>query len=88
MIISTFPVTLRIRSKADALKFYGCVKHCIFIPINHRDYLRIEPDNCISVVDKATAKAGNAWMIPSMKDDDGSIAYQFRKVINDYLKGE
>ena len=85
MIISSFPSSLRINSKKDALKFYSCVKHCFTIPYNDTYVLRIEPDNCFTVISKQTVRAGDAWMIPSVRDADGVLAYRYRKYINAWL---
>ena len=81
---------LRIRSKADALKFYEGVKACTLIPYTKDGVLvlRVEPNNCISVVSKIAISHGDAWMWPSTHDTDGSIAYRYRKVINAYLARE
>ena len=89
IVLNVFPCDLRITSKETAVRFYKCIKSGILIPINYRrDYLRVEPDNCISVVSKVDVVNGNAWMIPSIQDLDGTIAYRYRKVINAYLRGE
>ena len=82
------PSDLRITSKKTALEFYKGVKACFVIPINYRgDLLRVEPGNCISVINEIDLVGGTAWMVPSYKDIDGTYAYQFRKVINAYLRG-
>jgi len=85
MLISTFPSSLRITSKKTALDFYKCVKHCFVIPYNDAYVLRIEPDNCFSVISKETIRRGNAWMVPSFRDQDGKLAYNYRKYINAWL---
>ena len=79
---------LRIRSKADALKFYDCVKDCVLIPYNSTYKLRIEPNRCFSVISKKAIADGTAWMHPSTYDEDGTLAYNYRKYINAYLKKE
>lgn len=87
-ITMVYPSDLRIRTKADALKFYDCVKACVIIPYNNDYDLRIEPNRCFTVISKKTIAEGNAWMIPSMYDDDGTLAYNYRKYINTHLRGE
>lgn len=83
-----YPSNLCIRTKADALKFYDCVKACTRIPYN-KDYdLRIEPNRCFSVISKQAIADGTAWMHPSTYDEDGTLAYNYRKYINAYLKRE
>ena len=79
---------LRIRSKADALEFYNGIKACILIPYNETYKLRIEPNRCFSIVSKKAIADGTAWMIPSLCDEDGTLAYNYRKYINAYLKRE
>lgn len=85
MIITTYPANLRIRSKADAIKFYGCIKHCVIIPYSDDMVIRVEPNNLISTVLKSDIKNGFAWAVPNLKDEDGSIAYSYRKYINAWL---
>ena len=79
---------LRIRSKADALEFYDCIKACTLIPYNDTYKLRIEPNRCFSVISKQAIADGTAWMHPSTYDEDGTLAYNYRKYINAYLKKE
>ena len=85
MLISVFPGSLRIDSLANALRFYSCVKHCIIIPYTNDLVLRIEPDNCFTVIPKHAIRKGEAWMIPSIKDEDGRLAYKYRRYINAWL---
>lgn len=85
MLISCFPANLRITSKKSALDFYKCVKHCFTIPYTDDFVLRIEPDNCFTVISKRSIQIGEAWMIPSIKDADGTLAYNYRKYINAWL---
>jgi hypothetical protein len=85
MQISVFPGSLRITSKKSALEFYKCVKHCMVIPYTDEYVLRIEPDNCFTVISKYSIQKGEAWMIPSFKDQDGKLAYNYRKYINAWL---
>ena len=85
-ITMVYPSDLCIRSKADALKFYDCVKACTLIPYNKDYYLRIEPNMCFTVIGRKTVAEGNAWMVPSVCDDDGTLAYNYRKYINAYLR--
>jgi len=87
-ITGVFHSDLRIRSKADALKFYDCIKACTLIPYNDTYKLRIEPNRCFSVISKQSIADGTAWMHPSNYDEDGTFAYNYRKYINAYLKGE
>lgn len=79
---------LVIRSKTDALEFYDGVKDVCLIPYNDVYVIRIEPNRCFSVISKQAVAEGKAWMIPSLRDDDGKCAYNYRKYINAYLKGE
>ena len=83
-----YPSDLRIRSKADALKLYDCVKGCALIPYNDTYKIRIEPNRCFSIISKQSIADGTAWMIPSVYDEDGTRAYNYRKYINAYLKSE
>lgn len=85
MIITVYPANLRVRSKADALKFYGCIKHCITIPYMDDMVIRVEPNNLIGIVSKSDIRNGIAWAVPNFKDEDGSIAYRYRKYINAWL---
>lgn len=78
----------RIRSKADAIKFYDCVKACNLIPYNDTYVIRVEPGKCFSVVSKKAIADGTAWMHPSTCDDDGTLTYNYRKYINAYLREE
>ena len=76
---------LRIRSKADALEFYDCIKACTIIPYNDVYVIRVEPNRCFSVISKQSVAEGKAWMMPSICDDDGTRAYRYRKYINAYI---
>lgn len=75
----------RIRFKADATEFYNGVKSCTIIPYNDVYSIRVEPNRCFSIVSKQAIYEGKAWMIPSVYDDDGKLAYNYRKYINAYL---
>lgn len=77
---------LVITSKETALEFYNGVKSCILIPYTEKSVIRIEPNNQFSIISKTAISSGTAWMIPSVYDDDGSIAYRHRKYINAYLR--
>jgi hypothetical protein len=55
------------------------------VPYNESYFLRIEPDNCFTVIHRKELRSGNAWMIPSIRDTDGTLAYQYRKYINAWL---
>ena len=83
---------LRIRSKADALEFYEGVKSCTLIPVVEPHdpgfMIRVEPNRRISMISKQAIAEGKAWMLPSFHDEDGSIAYSYRKHINAYLAEE
>ena len=85
MIISVFRANLRIRSKANALEFYDGVKHCMTIPYCDGYVIRVEPNKLIGVVSKEDIAKGRAWAVPNLKDEDGSIAYHYRKYINAWL---
>lgn len=87
MQISVFPSSLRIDSKANALRFYSCVKHTILIDMCNGFKLRIEPGNLISPVSYHDIRTGVAQFVPNLKDEDGKIAYQYRKYINAWLRG-
>ena len=86
MQISVFPASLRVDSKANALRFYDCVKHIILIETEPGWRLRIEPGNLISEVSLHDIRTGVATFVPNLRDDDGSIAYRYRKYINAYLR--
>ena len=85
MQISVFPAVLRVTSKEKALKFYSCVKHCILVPADDDFYVRVEPGNLISLVSKADVQSGAATFVPALCDDNGDIAYRYRKYINAWL---
>lgn len=86
MQISVFPAALRIDSKANALRFYDCVKHTILIEMESGWRLRIEPGNLISPISLHDIRTGVATFVPNLRDDDGSIAYRYRKYINAFLR--
>lgn len=79
---------LVIKSKETALEFYKGVRSCILIPytVDKVQVIRIEPGNLFSVIPANSVKDGSAPFIPSLKDEDGSLAYRYRKYINAYLK--
>ncbi len=83
-----FRSDLRINSKQTALEFYKGVKSCILIPytVDKVQVIRIEPGNLFSVIPAKSVKDGSAPFIPSLHDEDGSLAYRYRKYINAYLK--
>jgi hypothetical protein len=83
-----YPSGFCIRSKADAIEFYNCVKACTIITYNKEYSLRIEPNRCFSVISNKSIADGTAWMHPSNYDDDGTFAYNYRKYINAYLRRE
>jgi hypothetical protein len=84
--ISVFPANLVIRGKEDAKRFYACVKSVHLIPYNRHYLLRIEPNNCFTVIAADTLALGLAWMIPSTCDEDGTLAFNYRKYINAWLR--
>jgi hypothetical protein len=87
-IACIFRSDLRITSKETALEFYKGVKSCILIPytVDGVQVIRVEPDNLFSVIPVKSIKDGSAPFIPSLRDEDGSLAYRYRKYINAYLK--
>ena len=87
MLISCFPASLRIDSHANALRFYQCVKHTILIDLKPGWKLRVEPGNLISTVSVEDIRNGYATFVPNLYDEDGKIAYRYRKYINAYLRG-
>lgn len=86
MQLSVFPGSLRIDSHANALRFYSCVKHTILIDMGDGWKLRIEPGNLISPVSYHDIRTGVAQFVPNLKDEDGMIAYRYRKYINAWLR--
>ena len=62
------------------------MKHTILIQMEDGWVLRIEPDNLISQISLHDIRTGVATFIPNLRDDDGSIAYRYRKYINAYLR--
>lgn len=76
---------LVVKSKDTALEFYDGVKSCILIPYTAKSMIRVEPNRQFSIIPKSAIKDETAWMIPSVHDDDGGIAYRHRKYINAYL---
>ena len=88
MEISVFPVNLRVTSCEEALKFYGCIKSCVLIPFVDGMKIRVEPNRLIGIVSNEDLEQGRAMFVPNMVDDDGKIAYQYRKYINAWLKGD
>ena len=77
---------LVITSKATALEFYKGIRSTVIIPYNDTYVLRIEPNQCFSVIAKASIADGTAWMTPSVVDLDGIRAFRYRKYINAYLR--
>lgn len=88
MVVSIFRADLRVTSKAKALEFYEGVKHTILIPFSENFYIRVEPGQLFGLVEKRSFKDGTAAFVPNMYDDDGKLAYDFRKYINAYLRGD
>ena len=86
MITRIHRAGLIIKSRETAQEFYKGVKACILIPYIDGHYIRVEPDNLIRFVSKEDVKNGTAAFIPNFHDEDGSMAYQYRKYINAYLR--
>ena len=86
MIQGVFKKDLVVVSKEKALEFYKRVRSVILIPYSKTQQLRIEPGQHISLIPTESIKDGSAAFIPSLFDEDGMIAYQYRKYINQYLK--
>lgn len=85
VVQGVFRADLRVTSKAKALEFYKGVKSVILIPIDKANRLRVEPVQHISVVSNESIRNGSAPFVPSLYDEDGSLAFQYRKHINAYL---
>ena len=79
---------LIINSKETAIEFYKGVKSCILIPytVDKVQVIRIEPGNLFSVIPAKSVKDGSAPFIPNIYDEDGTLAYRYRKYINAYLR--
>ncbi len=86
MIQGIFKHNLRVVSKEKALEFYKGVRSVILLPYSKTQHLRIEPGQHISLIPTKSIKDGSAAFIPSLFDEDGTIAYHYRKFINEYLK--
>lgn len=84
-IAGVFKSGLRVTSKETALEFLKGVKNVILLPYDNEQVIRVESDYCISLIPKKSVNDGSAPFIPSFKDEDGSIAYGYRKYINAYL---
>lgn len=78
--------SLVVKDKATAQEFYKGIRACILIPYMEDMMIRIEPDNLIGFVSKEDVKTGRATFIPNFSDEDGCIAYKYRKFINAYLR--
>lgn len=85
MEISVFRADLRVTSKEKALEFYKCVKNVILIPADRKLLIRVEPNCCISTIPRSSVIDGTAPFIPSLRDENGMLAYRWRKYINAYL---
>ena len=85
VILGVFKADFRVTSKATALEFYKGVNSVILMPLDKNNRLRVEPDQHISTVSAESTRAGNAPFIPLLRDEDGSLAFQYRKYINAYL---
>ena len=77
---------LVITSKETALEFYKGVKSCILIPCNRSYVIRVEPGNLFSVIPTEAIKDGSATFMANVCDEDGILAYRYRKYINAYLR--
>ena len=85
-IQGVFKADLRIVSKETALEFYKGVKSVILIPFSEEQKIRVEPGQHISIITTASIYDGSAVFTPSLYDEDGTIAYHYRKYINQYLE--
>lgn len=88
MVVSIFRADLRVTSKAKALEFYEGIKGVVLIPHAPGYFIRVEPGKLIGYVSREDIKKGIATLVPNLRDDDGAIAYQYRKYINAYLRGD
>ena len=86
MKLSCFRSDLRITSKESALEFYRGVHRVELIPVDRQTVLRVEPDNCISLISKECIRNGSAPFHPSLHDPDGALAYRMRRFINAWLR--
>lgn len=87
MIQGVFKKGLTVVSKETALEFYKGVKSVILIPFSEAAYIRIEPHQLFSILPAYCVRRGLAPFEPSIFDEDGSLAYKYRRSINQYLKG-
>jgi len=85
IIQGVFRNGLRITSKEKALEFYNGVKSVILIQYGRNHRLRIEPGQLISLVSVESINNDTALLTPSLYDEDGTLAYKYRKHINAYL---
>ena len=85
MVLSIFRADLRVTSKEKALEFYKGVKSVLLIPYGREHFIRVEPEQHISVVSKKDIETGTAPFVPAWRDEDGKSAYELRKYINAYL---
>jgi hypothetical protein len=85
-IQGAFRANLKIISKETALEFYKGVKSVILIPFSEDQKIRIEPDQHFSLIPTESVRDGSAVFIPSLYDEDGMIAYCYRKYINSWLE--
>lgn len=88
MVISVFRSNLRVTSREKALEFYKGVKNCILIPYKDGMKIRVEPNCLIGFVSNEDIEKGIAMFVPNFCDEDGKIAYENRKYINAWLKGD
>lgn len=75
-----------ITTKASVAEFYKCIKSVNLIPYDNESVIRVEPDAHFSIVSKKAISDGTAPFVPAFKDDDGSMAYKYRKYINTWLR--
>ena len=85
-IAGVFKHGFRVTTKASALEFYKCLKSVNLIPYDAENVIRVEPGQHISVIPRLAVIDGHAWLIPAIYDEDGSMAYEYRKYINAWLR--
>lgn len=85
-ISGVFKRGFTITTKASAAEFYKCIKSVNLIPYDDVSVIRVEPNAHISLIPKKSINDGTAPFIPSFKDEDGKIAYDYRKYINAWLR--
>lgn len=86
IVQGVFRRDLRIVSKESAKEFYKGVKSVILISFSKSLQIRVEPGQHISLIPVESVKNGSAMFVPSYFDEDGALAYRYRRFINNYLK--